>query len=372
MSQDRKFEALQSALGQIEKQYGKGSIMRLGASTALDIQGISTGSISLDLALGGKGVPRGRVVEVFGPEASGKTTLCLHIIANAQKEGGKVAFIDAEHALDPVYAKKLGVNLDDLLLSQPDSGEQALEICEILVRSNAVDAIVIDSVAALVPKSELEGEMGEFQMGAQARLMSQALRKLTAVIAKSKTCVIFTNQIREKIGVMFGNPETTPGGRALKFYASVRLDVRRIQAIKDGDVSIGNRCRVTTQKNKIAPPYRKVEFDLLYGLGISYEGDLIDLGTECGVLDKSGTWIGFKTEKLGQGREKARDFLKENPKTARDIETAIRKHFGLERVVVVDHSPLAVEEAADGKPAAEKPAPEKASAEKKTPVKAGR
>ncbi len=324
-----KTEALSQALLQIEKQYGKGSIMRLGGKSHLDIIGIPTGSLSLDLALGGRGVPRGRVVEIFGPESSGKTTLCLHIAANAQKLGGTAAFIDVEHALDPSYARKIGVNIDNLLVSQPDYGEQALEIAECLVRSNAVDVIVVDSVAALVPKAELEGDMGDPQMGLQARLMSQALRKLTATISKSGTCVIFTNQMREKIGIVFGNPETTPGGKALKFYASVRIDIRRIQAIKDAEESMGNRTKCTVVKNKIAPPFRKAEFDILFASGISFEGDLLDLGCTHEVVDRSGTWLSFKETRLGQGRERAREFLETNPDITKAIHQAILQKLGM-------------------------------------------
>jgi len=320
----KKAEALQQAMSQIERQYGKGSIMRLGEDYEPDIEGIPTGSISLDLALGGRGMPRGRVVEVFGPESSGKTTLALHVAANAQRRGGVAAFIDAEHALDPQYAAKLGVNLTDLLISQPDTGEQALEICEMLVRSNAVDVTVIDSVAALVPKAEIEGEMGDSHVGLQARLMSQALRKLTSAIARSRTCVIFINQIREKIGVMFGSPETTTGGRALKFYSSVRVDVRRIGSIKVGDEVMGSRVRTTIVKNKVAPPFRKAEFDIYFAQGISREGDLLDLGIQLGVLDKAGTWFSYGQTRLGQGKEKARSFLLENPEIADRLEDEIR------------------------------------------------
>jgi recombination protein RecA len=322
-------QALQQALSQIEKQHGKGAIMRLGADVRLDIPGIPTGALSLDIAIGGKGVPRGRIIEIFGPEMSGKTTLCLHIAANAQKAGGQAAYIDTEHALDPGYAKRLGVDLDSLLLSQPDAGEQALDIAETLVRSNAVDVIILDSVAALVPRAELEGEMGEPQMGLQARLMSLALRKLAAAIHRSQTCVIFTNQMREKIGIMFGNPETTPGGKALKFYASVRLDIRRMQAIKDGEESIGNHVKVTVVKNKIAPPFRRVEFDIMYNSGISWEGDLIDMGVDKGILEKSGSWINMGELKLGQSREKAKEFLRENRDIAAKIEQGVRVAYGL-------------------------------------------
>ncbi len=327
---ERRVEALKTAISQIEKQFGKGSIMRLGADTKLDVDGITTGSLNIDLALGGKGFPRGRVIEVFGPEGSGKTTLCLTVIANAQKAGGSALFIDAEHAMDPTYARKLGVNLDDLLLNQPDSGEQALEIADMMVRSASLDVIVIDSVAALVPKAELEGEMGDIHMGLQARLMSQALRKLTASISKSRTCLIFINQIREKIGVMFGNPETTPGGRALKFYSSVRVDVRRIGHLKDGDTEVGTRVRANIVKNKIAPPFKKAEFDMLFATGISYEGDLLDLGEEHGVLERSGGWYSYKGEKLDNGREKCRLVLREKKDLALKIENDIRAKLGVE------------------------------------------
>jgi len=312
-------QALSYTLGQIEKQFGKGTIMRLGENPIQEIQGISTGSLALDQAIGGKGLPRGRIVEIYGPESSGKTTLSLHVVAHAQKEGGRCLFIDAEHAMDPAYARRLGVNINDLLLSQPDCGEQALEIAEMMVRSNAIDVIVVDSVAALVPRAELEGEMGDSHVGLQARLMSQALRKLTAAVSRSSCCFIFINQIREKIGVMFGSPETTTGGRALKFYSSVRLDVRRIGRIKEGDRVIGNRTKVTVVKNKIAPPFRVTEFDIMFNEGISWAGELIDLGVQHGVITKSGTWFSFGEERLGQGRERARVFLKENPDLARRI-----------------------------------------------------
>ena len=321
--QSEKSKALELALEHIEKQFGKGSIMKLGQDFKLDIPAISTGSVTIDVALGVGGVPRGRVVEIFGPESSGKTTLTLSVIANAQRAGGQAAFIDAEHAFDAAYAKKLGVNLDDLLMSQPDTGEQALEITETLVKSNAVDVIVIDSVAALTPKAEIEGEMGASHMGLQARLMSQALRKLSGSIAKSKTCVIFINQIREKIGVMFGNPETTPGGRALKFYASVRIDLRRIASLKKGEEVVGNRVRASIVKNKVAPPFRKAEFDIMYDEGISKSGSVLDLGELVGVLKKSGAWILYGEEKLGQGKENARVFLKDNPKVLAKIEKEI-------------------------------------------------
>ncbi len=323
-----KADALDLALAQIEKQFGTGTIMRLTDEHYSVPDGISTGSYSLDIALGGKGMPRGRVIEVFGPEGSGKTTLCLHVVANAQKTGGVAAYIDAEHAVDPAYAKKLGVNLDDMLISQPNSGEQALDIVEMLIRSNAVDIIVIDSVAALVPRAEIEGQMGQLQVGLQARLMSQAMRKLTSIISKTRTCVIFINQIRMKIGVMFGNPETTPGGRALKFYSSVRLDIRRIGSIKDSDGAVyGNRCRAKVVKNKVAPPFRMAEFDIYFDSGISREADLIDMAVKSDILTKSGSWLSYKQTRIGQGRENARLFLREN----RDIMAEIEKEiFALE------------------------------------------
>ena len=323
-------KAVELAVGQIEKQFGKGSIMRLGGKDGIaPIPSISTGSISIDWALGVGGLPRGRVIEIFGPESSGKTTLALQVIAQAQKLGGVAAFVDAEHALDAQYAQKLGVDLDNLLVSQPDNGEQALEITEVLIRSNGVDVVVVDSVAALVPRAEIEGEMGEAQMGLQARLMSQALRKLTGVVAKSKTCLIFINQLREKIGVMFGNPETTTGGRALKFYSSVRVDIRRIGAIKDGDAVVGGRTRVKIVKNKVAPPFREAEFDVMYGEGISREGDLLDQAVLRNVIEKSGTWFSYGGERLGQGRENAKAFLKANATIAADIEAKLRKEMGL-------------------------------------------
>ncbi len=325
-----KGKAIELAISQIEKQFGKGSIMRLGKDgSPADVQTISTGSPALNIALGAGGVPRGRVVEVFGPESSGKTTLTLHIAAEAQKAGGAVAFVDAEHALDLSYAKKLGVNTDDLLLSQPDTGEQALEITDVLIRSGAVDLIVIDSVAALVPRAELEGEMGDSHMGLQARLMSQALRKLTSTISKSNTCVIFINQIRHKIGVMFGSPETTTGGNALKFYASVRLDIRKIGQIKQGEAVIGNRIRVKVVKNKLAPPFKDAEFDILFNEGISKEGDILDLASNAEIVEKSGSWFSYNGERLGQGREAARAFLKEHHAIAAEIEKKVMKHFGI-------------------------------------------
>lgn len=324
MSDDKgKKEALNMALLQIEREFGKGSIMRLGEARTLDVQTISTGSLGLDLALGVGGLPRGRIIEIYGPEASGKTTLAMSVVAEAQKNGGLVAYIDAEHAFDPEYAKNLGLNIKELLISQPDTGEQALEITETLVRSNAVDVLVIDSVAALVPKSEIEGEMGDSQMGVQARLMSQALRKLTGIVSKSKTVVIFINQIRMKIGVMFGNPETTTGGMALKFYSSVRLDIRRIEQLKEGENMIGNRTRVKVVKNKVAPPFKQAEFDIMYGIGISRESEIIELGAKYGVLTKSGAWILWGEEKLGQGREAAKQYLRDHKDIAKKLEKLI-------------------------------------------------
>jgi recombination protein RecA len=353
---DEKMKMLENAISQIEKDYGKGAIMRLGSRDVLvPVSVIPTGALSIDAALGVGGVPRGRVIEIYGPESGGKTTLTLHIIAEAQKMGGQAAFIDAEHALDPVYARKLGVDVDNLLVSQPDNGEQALEIAQKLIQSGAVDVIVVDSVAALVPRAELEGDMGDPQMGLQARLMSQALRKLTAIVSKSRTCLIFINQIREKIGVMFGNPETTTGGRALKFYSSIRLDIRRIQSIKEGDRVIGSRTRAKVVKNKVAAPFREAEFDILYGEGVSREGDLIDLGVDKGVLEKSGTWISFGGERLGQGRENARVFLKEHADIRGKVENTLRKKMN-----------IPIPGAANGSPApaaqAEKPAIQAAAA----------
>ena len=328
MSADRG-KAVEAALLNIEKKFGKGSIMRLGAREVSDIPAISTTSISLDAAIGVGGVPRGRIIEIYGPESSGKTTLALHIVSQAQKSGGVAAYIDAEHAMDAEYAGKLGVDIDQLLISQPDSGEQALEIAEALVRSNGVDIIVIDSVAALVPRAELDGEMGDSLPGLQARLMSQALRKLAAIVAQSNTCFVFITQIREKIGVMFGSPETTTGGRALKFYASVRLDIRRIGAIKDGDRTVGNRTKVKVVKNKVAPPFREAEFDVMYGEGISKEGDLLDLAVDRKIVDKSGTWFAFNGERLGQGRENVKQFMKDNREVAKAIEDRVRRELGL-------------------------------------------
>ena len=348
---DEKTKNLDLAIAQIEKQYGKGSIMRLGNRDVLvPVNVIPTGSISIDAALGVGGLPRGRVIEIYGPESGGKTTLTLHVIAEAQRLGGQAAFIDAEHALDPAYARKLGVDVDNLLVSQPDNGEQALEIAEALIRSNAVDVVVVDSVAALVPRAELEGDMGDPQMGLQARLMSQALRKLTAIVSKSKTCLIFINQIREKIGVMFGNPETTTGGRALKFYSSIRVDIRRIQSIKEGDRVVGSRTRAKVVKNKVAAPFREAEFDIIYGEGVSREGDLLDIGVAKNILEKSGTWISYKGERLGQGRDNARIFLKENTDIRDKIEADLRKVLGL----VHQHAVAAGD---NGKPSAEAPKP---------------
>ncbi len=333
MAENNRERAIDLAMGQIEKQFGKGSIMRLGTDAVLpNVETISTGSLALDIALGVGGVPRGRIIEIFGPESSGKTTLALHIIAEAQKDGGISAFVDAEHALDIGYARKLGVKTDDLLVSQPDTGEQALEIVEVLVRSGAIDVLVVDSVAALVPRAEIEGEMGDSHMGLQARLMSQALRKLTGTISKSNCCVIFINQIRMKIGVMFGNPETTTGGNALKFYASLRMDIRRIAALKQGQDVIGNRTRVKVVKNKVAPPFKEAEFDIMYGAGISRVGDIVDLGAETGIIEKSGAWYSYAGERIGQGRENAKQFLSEHPETAAAIEARVTEHFGLNPV----------------------------------------
>ncbi len=346
-----KSKALDAALSQIERHFGKGSIMRLGKRERVEIETIPSGSLGLDIALGVGGLPRGRVVEIYGPESSGKTTMALHAIAEAQKRGGTCAFVDAEHALDPIYARKLGVNIDDLLISQPDAGEQALEIADTLVRSGAVDILVVDSVAALVPRAELDGEMGDVQPGSQARLMSQALRKLTSSISRSNTMVIFINQIRMKIGVMYGSPETTSGGNALKFYASVRLDIRRIGAIKERDDVIGNQTRVKVVKNKLAPPFKQVEFDIMYGEGVSKMGELIDLGVKAGVVEKSGSWFSYDSQRIGQGRENAKTFLKENPEMAAKIEASIRQNAGLiaERIL----GPIEPEEDSDEEDAAE-------------------
>ena len=339
MNETDKTKALDAAIGQIEKAFGKGSVMKLGQrDSVVDIQAISTGSLGLDIALGIGGFPKGRIIEIYGPESSGKTTLALHAVAEAQASGGNCAFVDAEHALDPTYARKLGVNLDDLLISQPDAGEQALEIADTLVRSGAIDVLVVDSVAALVPRAELEGEMGDHHVGLHARLMSQALRKLTSSIARSNCLVIFINQIRLKIGVMFGNPETTTGGNALKFYASVRLDIRRIGAIKDKDDVVGNQTRVKVVKNKVAAPFRTVEFDIMYGEGISKTGELLDLGVAAGLVEKSGSWFSYGSQRIGQGRENAKTFMRENPDIANELETAIRSNAGLVQEQMMDAS----------------------------------
>jgi recombination protein RecA len=376
MADDKaKLEQLATAIAQIEKDYGKGSIMRLGNRDVLvPVSVIPTGCLSLDLALGVGGFPRGRVVEVYGPESGGKTTLTLQVVAEAQKLGGIAAFIDAEHALDPIYARKLGVDVDNLLVSQPDNGEQALEIAQTLIRSNSVDVVVVDSVAALVPKAELEGDMGDPSMGLQARLMSQALRKLTGIVAKSRTCLIFINQIREKIGVMFGNPETTTGGRALKFYSSVRVDIRRIQAIKEGDRVVGSRTRGKIVKNKVAAPFREAEFDIIYGEGISREGDLIDLGVDKAVIEKSGTWLSYGGERIGQGRENARTFLKENKDIRDKIESALRKKLGIpsansSATAGAGTTGAPPSNGTNGHAAAAAPVPEKPLANEKPPMK---
>ncbi len=328
-AREDKLKALDAALSQIEKQYGKGSVMKLGDTSHMQVETVPTGSLSLDIALGAGGVPKGRVVEIYGPESSGKTTVALHMVAEVQKRGGIAGFIDAEHALDPVYAKHIGVDIDNLYISQPDNGEQALQITETMVRSGAVDIVIVDSVAALVPKAEIDGDMGDSHVGLHARLMSQALRKLTAIISKTNCVVIFINQLREKVGVMFGNPETTTGGRALKFYASVRLDVRRIEALKQGGEVIGNRTRVKVVKNKIAPPFREAEFDIMFGQGISTVGDILDLAANCGVVMKSGAWYAYNDAKIGQGRENAKQFLRDNPEACREIEMKVREHYGL-------------------------------------------
>jgi len=352
MDEKERARALETALSQIEKQFGKGSILRLGSKDAIvPVSVISSGSISVDAALGVGGFPRGRVIEIFGPESSGKTTIALQVIAEAQKAGGIAAFIDVEHALDPTYARKLGVDIDNLLVSQPDYGEQALEITNTLVSSGQIDVLVVDSVAALVPKAELDGEMGDSHMGLQARLMSQALRKLTGVVSKSRTCLIFINQIREKIGVMFGNPETTTGGRALKFYASVRVDIRRIAAIKDGDTVVGNRTKVKVVKNKVASPFREAEFDIIYGEGISKEGDLLDLGVAQNLVEKSGSWFSYKGDRIGQGRENARQFLKDNPDIRQTLDTELRRLLGLVKADVAAAAPEAPAAAAKTAPA---------------------
>ena len=330
MERDEKLKALDAALVQIEKQYGKGAVMKLGDPSAqMNVETIPTGSLSLDIALGLGGIPKGRIIEIYGPESSGKTTVTLHMIAEVQKRGGIAGFIDAEHALDPVYAKNIGVDIDNLYISQPDNGEQALEITETMVRSGAIDIVVVDSVAALVPKAEIDGDMGDSHVGLQARLMSQALRKLTAVISKSNCTVVFINQLREKVGVMFGNPETTTGGRALKFYASVRMDVRRIETLKQGGEMVGNRTRIKVVKNKIAPPFKEAEFDIMFGKGISKEGDIVDLASNVGIINKSGAWFAYEGNKIGQGRENAKQYLRDNPAVCDEIENKVREHFGL-------------------------------------------
>ena len=339
MDRNDKLKALDAALGQIEKQYGKGAVMKLGDSAAqMNVETVPTGALSLDIALGLGGIPKGRIIEIYGPESSGKTTVTLHMIAEVQKRGGIAGFIDAEHALDPVYAKNIGVDVDNLYISQPDNGEQALEITETMVRSGAIDIIVVDSVAALVPKAEIDGDMGDSHVGLQARLMSQALRKLTAVISKSNCTVIFINQLREKVGVMFGNPETTTGGRALKFYASVRMDVRRIAAIKVNGEDVGNRTRVKVVKNKIAPPFKEAEFDIMFGEGISTIGDIVDLAAECSIINKSGAWYAYEGSKIGQGRENTKTFLKEHPEMLREVEQKVREYYGLQSDVSADNS----------------------------------
>lgn len=328
-SKDEKQKALEAALGQIEKQYGKGAVMKLGDHSHMQVETVPTGSLSLDIALGLGGVPKGRIIEIYGPESSGKTTVALHMVAEVQKRGGVAGFIDAEHALDPAYAKNIGVDIDNLYISQPDSGEQALEITETMVRSGAVDIVVVDSVAALVPKAEIDGDMGDSHVGLQARLMSQALRKLTSIISKSSCIVIFINQLREKIGVMFGNPETTTGGRALKFYASIRMDVRRIETLKQAGTMVGNRTRIKVVKNKIAPPFKEAEFDIMFGEGISRAGDILDLAANCNVVQKSGAWYAYNGDKIGQGRENAKQYLKDNPEVMEEVETKVRAHYGL-------------------------------------------
>lgn len=333
-----KNKALEMAISQIEKQFGKGSIMKLGENSKLNVEAVSTGSLDLDIAIGIGGLPKGRIIEIYGPESSGKTTVALHAIAEVQKLGGIAAFIDAEHALDPSYAKNLGVNIEDLIVSQPDTGEQALEIAEALVRSGAVDVVVVDSVAALVPKAEIEGEMGDSHIGLQARLMSQALRKLAGAIKKSNTIAIFINQLREKVGVMFGNPETTTGGRALKFYASVRLEVRRIESLKQGEEIIGNRTKVKVVKNKVAPPFRQAEFDIMYGTGISKEGNILDVGVACEIINKSGSWYSYESNRLGQGRENAKEFLRENIDISKEIEEKIREKYGLQNAIQANNT----------------------------------
>ena len=349
MINEEKRKALEAALGQIEKQYGKGSVMKLGESSAnMQVETVPTGSLSLDIALGVGGVPKGRIVEIYGPESSGKTTVALHMVAEVQKRGGIAGFIDAEHALDPVYAKNIGVDIDNLYISQPDNGEQALEIAETMVRSGAVDIIIVDSVAALVPKAEIDGDMGDSHVGLQARLMSQALRKLTAIISKSNCVVIFINQLREKVGVMFGNPETTTGGRALKFYSSVRLDVRRVETLKQGGEMVGNHTRIKVVKNKVAPPFKQAEFDIMFGTGISKEGDILDLAAENSIVNKSGAWYAYEGNKIGQGRENAKSYLKDHPDICEEIEEKVREHYGLKRKTPADAAAKS-EKAATGK-----------------------
>lgn len=357
MEREEKLKALDAALSQIEKQYGKGAVMKLGDPSAqMNVETIPTGSLSLDVALGLGGIPRGRIVEIYGPESSGKTTVTLHMIAEVQKRGGIAGFIDAEHALDPVYARNIGVDIDNLYISQPDSGEQGLEITETMVRSGAIDIVVVDSVAALVPKQEIEGDMGDSHVGLQARLMSQALRKLTAVISKSNCTVVFINQLREKVGVLFGSPETTTGGRALKFYSSVRLDVRRIESLKQGGEVIGNRTRVKVVKNKIAPPFKEAEFDIMFGAGISKEGDILDLAAECNVINKSGAWFAYEGNKIGQGRENAKQYLKDNPSVCAEVEAKVREHFGLRTDTSLDGSAESTSDTAKLSGSAEKAA----------------
>lgn len=364
MAKEDKLKALDAAISQIEKQYGKGSVMKLGDSAnKMNVDAYPTGSLSLDIALGIGGLPKGRVIEVYGPESSGKTTVALHVVAEVQKLGGIAGFIDAEHALDPVYAKSIGVDIDNLYISQPDNGEQALEITETMVRSGAVDIIIVDSVAALVPKAEIDGDMGDSHVGLQARLMSQALRKLTAVISKSNCIVIFINQLREKVGVMFGNPETTTGGRALKFYSSVRLDVRRVEALKQAGEVIGNRTRIKVVKNKVAPPFREAEFDIMFGKGISREGDILDLASDCGVVNKSGAWYAYKDGKIGQGRENAKQYLADNPAVMEEIEKKVRAHY---EITGEEQAQEVSEKEKPEKLEKEKPAPKKAKEEKKT------
>ena len=345
MERDDKLKALDAALGQIEKQFGKGTVMKLGDTSAhMNVETIPTGSLSLDVALGLGGIPKGRIIEIYGPESSGKTTVTLHMIAEVQKRGGIAGFIDAEHALDPVYAKNIGVDIDNLYISQPDNGEQALEITETMVRSGAMDIIVVDSVAALVPKAEIDGDMGDSHVGLQARLMSQALRKLTAVISKSNCTVVFINQLREKVGVMFGNPETTTGGRALKFYSSVRMDVRRTETLKQSGEAIGNRTRVKVVKNKIAPPFKEAEFDIMFGQGISKEGDILDLAAECSVINKSGAWYAYEGTKIGQGRENAKQYLRDNPAFCQEVENKVREHYGLGGATTVSEADTVAKE----------------------------